>query len=339
MKLFRAIEGKETDNLWIATNTSRFAPSLSLKDDNWIDLDKIFVRIADAGTVTSVSQTVPTGFVITGSPITVSGTLAITNTFTSGSVVFAMGTGFAQDNANFFWDDANNKLGIGINSSLQAKLHIKGVGNDSTTNSLFIENVNGTDQFWTKDDGSTYIRTGIDQIFSFSGGNLSITNDTGIIRNTSVIGAVINWNYVKFTTSNITTSTNGLNPAIWDISFTTQNSGTDLGTTRFLRIIPTINQSNVADFIGFHYAPIVTSIGGRHYAAVYESGDMIVGGASANISARFQIDSTTKGFLPPRMTTAQRDSISSPTAGLLIYNTSTSKLNLYTTIWEQITSA
>jgi hypothetical protein len=41
------------------------------------------------------------------------------------------------------------------------------------------------------------------------------------------------------------------------------------------------------------------------------------------------VSSTTKGFLPPRMTTAQRDAISSPPAGLVIYNTSTNVLNFY----------
>ena len=38
--------------------------------------------------------------------------------FTAGSVVFtsASAGAYAQDNANFFWDDTNNHLGIGTNS-------------------------------------------------------------------------------------------------------------------------------------------------------------------------------------------------------------------------------
>jgi len=35
---------------------------------------------------------------------------------TSGSVLFSNGTTIAQDNANFFWDDTNNRLGIGTAS-------------------------------------------------------------------------------------------------------------------------------------------------------------------------------------------------------------------------------
>ena len=83
-----------------------------------------------SGSVTSVSATVPSVLSISGSPITTSGTLAITysgtalpvanggtgtsTAFTTGSVVFAGASGtYTQDNANLFWDDTNNRLGIG----------------------------------------------------------------------------------------------------------------------------------------------------------------------------------------------------------------------------------
>jgi hypothetical protein len=55
-----------------------------------------------------------------------------------------------------------------------------------------------------------------------------------------------------------------------------------------------------------------------------------------NASAQLDISSTTRGFLPPRMTTTQRDAISSPAAGLVIYNTTTSKLQVYTTSWVDL---
>lgn len=65
------------------------------------------------------------------------------------------------------------------------------------------------------------------------------------------------------------------------------------------------------------------------------------GGAVApNASSILDVRSTTKGFLPPRMTTTQRDAISSPAAGLMIYNTTTNKLNFYNgTAWEAVTSS
>jgi hypothetical protein len=42
---------------------------------------------------------------------------------------------------------------------------------------------------------------------------------------------------------------------------------------------------------------------------------------SRNASARLQIDDTTRGFLPPRMTQTQRNAIASPAIGLEIYQT------------------
>jgi hypothetical protein len=54
-------------------------------------------------------------------------------------------------------------------------------------------------------------------------------------------------------------------------------------------------------------------------------GNLLIGTSTNVASSALTVESTTKGFLPPRMTTAQRDAIASPVAGLVIYNTSTNK--------------
>jgi nitrogen fixation protein len=51
------------------------------------------------------------------------------------------------------------------------------------------------------------------------------------------------------------------------------------------------------------------------------NGSTIINATSINASAVLQADSTTKGFLPPRMTSAQRTAISSPAVGLIVYQT------------------
>jgi putative ribosome biogenesis GTPase RsgA len=43
-------------------------------------------------------------------------------------------------------------------------------------------------------------------------------------------------------------------------------------------------------------------------------------------------------FQAPRYTTTERDALHNPQIGQIIYNTSTSKLNVYTGSWEAITS-
>jgi hypothetical protein len=60
--------------------------------------------------------------------------------------------------------------------------------------------------------------------------------------------------------------------------------------------------------------------------------------SNATTSSIVDIQSTTKGFLPPRMTTTQKNAIASPAAGLMVYDTNLNKLCVYTTAWETITS-
>ncbi|GGE26678.1 DUF1566 domain-containing protein [Psychroflexus planctonicus] len=54
-----------------------------------------------------------------------------------------------------------------------------------------------------------------------------------------------------------------------------------------------------------------------------------IGTTTPDASASIELQSNTKGFLPPRMTTAERDDISSPAEGLTIYNTSNKCLEFY----------
>ncbi len=57
--------------------------------------------------------------------------------------------------------------------------------------------------------------------------------------------------------------------------------------------------------------------------------------STPNASATMQIDSTTKGFLPPRMTNAQMLAIATPAAGLIVYDTTNNKHCGYNgTAWQ-----
>jgi hypothetical protein len=49
-----------------------------------------------------------------------------------------------------------------------------------------------------------------------------------------------------------------------------------------------------------------------------------------DVSAALEIESTIKGFLPPRMTLLQRDAIVTPANGLIVYNTTSSMLEINT---------
>jgi hypothetical protein len=85
---------------------------------------------------------------ITTLPVTKGGTGTGT-AFTAGSVVFAGASGvYSQDNANLFWDDTNNRLGIGT-ASPGERLTVAATANSAaritstaTTTALILDNTN-----------------------------------------------------------------------------------------------------------------------------------------------------------------------------------------------------
>lgn len=61
-----------------------------------------------------------------------------------------------------------------------------------------------------------------------------------------------------------------------------------------------------------------------------------VGTTTPDGSAQLEISSTNKGILIPRLTTIQRNAISSPAEGLMIYNTTDSTFYVYKTRWRKM---
>lgn len=109
----------------------------------------------------------------------VSGTLPVANggtgtttAFTAGSVIFAGAAGvYSQDNANLFFDDAGNNLGLGVNTFGTSAAKVLAIGNGTAPTTAPIDIV----QMWSADyqgiaaQASLYIRPeGGTTLFSFS---------------------------------------------------------------------------------------------------------------------------------------------------------------------------
>jgi len=209
--------------------------------------------------------------------------LAATPSGVAGAIQFSNGSAFASDATNLFWDDTNNRLGVGTNAP-SATAHFKGSGNTSGTKSLLIQNLAGTTAL---------------QIFDDLTINFTVKDST----------------LAPWTVG----STNG--------RFSISPYSASLGVL--------LQSTNLG---GGAYQPI-TFWGSNFF--MQTDGSLLIAnntGLGNSASAKIEIQSTTQGFLPPRMTTTQRNAIASPAAGLMIYNTTTAKLNVYTTAWEAITS-
>jgi hypothetical protein len=74
-------------------------------------------------------------------------------------------------------------------------------------------------------------------------------------------------------------------------------------------------------------------------SAIIATAQVRIGSNPVAASSVLDVQSTTKGFLPPRMTTTQKNAIASPASGLVVYDTDLGKLCVRgASAWETITS-
>ena len=218
-------------------------------------------------------------------------------------------------------------VGVGITTPT-TRLHVKGTGTTSGTTALRVENSAGTAALTITDNA----------LSTFSG---TVTNPSGPIQALNFATAGTPFNFGTTTAYGIT----GTSPVVTSgqrDGFLGQFTFAPTSGTAVLNVInasPTINQTGGANGVtrGLFINPTLTA------AADFRAIEVANGGAyinttSVNASAILQSDSTTKGFLPPRMTTTQKNAIATPAAGLVVYDTTLAKLCVYTTAWETITS-
>ena len=85
---------------------------------------------------------------------------------------------------------------------------------------------------------------------------------------------------------------------------------------------------------------LTTTIGIQGQPITGPQGNVVIGGVAPDPSAILDLQSTTKGFLMPRMTSAQRNTIANPAVGLMVFNTDSNAIQINTgtitaPIWEQ----
>ena len=102
------------------------------------------------------------------------------------------------------------------------------------------------------------------------------------------------------------------------------------------------NANNYSNSTAIGYGAEATAsnsiqLGNSAVTQVTTYGSVGIGTTSPNSAAAVEISSTSKGLLLPRMTTVQRDAIANAPAGLMIFNTSDGKVQVYSgSLWVDL---
>jgi hypothetical protein len=351
-----------------------------------------------SGTVTSVA----TGYGLSGGTITTTGTIIadsaivasrlrvgkvvdslalvkqnvltnpVTGTGTSGQISYWNGTTTQTGENAFFYDDANDRLGIGTTSPTTRISIAAGTGltfglslSPSGWNNArhrFTVPSSGNESVWSWNyDGSSV------DFASYTPASIAVGNEgVKFFAASSGVAPTERARVTSFGELLLNTTTDAGDYKLQVSGNAYVSGSTTLGSTIIANNTPFITGSNIyagnsmaigtntSNFVEFYTnntSRMVILSGGdvlvnstsdqgdfrfQVNGNSYISGIQSIGTASPSASAQLDVASTTRGFLPPRMTTTQRDAISSPAAGLVIYNTTTSKLQVYTTSWTDL---
>jgi hypothetical protein len=242
---------------------------------------------------------------------------------------------------------------VGINTAtVTAQLQVKGSGTTSGTTAFLVQNSTPSTTFSVTDDGA--IVCGLSGQGSVQLGTLNLSypatisylSTYGLTISPSTAGSgtiSVDGSSMRFLAIN-----NGISytqPTAKSFLIKKEQGGSD--QTSFLNI----SGADQTDAGQAGAGGVVRIFGGLNNGIAAQGllvlahngtttqGAVVVGGTSAAISALVDLTSTTQGFLPPRLTTAEKNAIVTPAAGLMVYDTTLNKLCVYTGAgWETITS-
>jgi hypothetical protein len=276
----------------------------------------------------------------------------------SGAIQFSNGSAFASDAANLFWDDTNNRLGVGTNAPSALGHFVK---NSNADNVVLISNTDTTSGT-ARSTIQTQVGSMIGSMTAIAGFGVyvgSSTNDKLLLTTQGNPWANIqtggNFNIgVLANDLGAKLGIKGSGSTSATTSLLVQNSGgtnifkiLDDGTPSFggVGLNGKLNFNRSSDgggiaqvgtngglmtFTEFSGAGFRFEDGYGKYPLFMANGKSAFNKGSAPVaSAQVEIVSTTGGFLPPVMTTTQKNAIASPAAGLVLYDSTAKSPGYY----------
>jgi hypothetical protein len=286
-----------------------------------------------------------------GGGITI-GTTAISSG-TVGRVLFEGAGNVVQQSSNFFWDNTNGRLGIRTVTPT-ASLEVLGAAASGTGQAFAVHNSTGNNNaLIVTNDRRVGIGTSTPTadlemfkssgtlLFKLAGGNSGAQIIQAQISGTTKqlqFGGQIELNQESGTILRLRAVTSGTGLVGFDVI----SGSPGVRAVQLVAVgssgsgIININKLNV------NQIKLTTGSGSDSFWNATDSNAAFVFGGTArtNNSVLVEMQSTNKGFLPPRMTTANRNSISTPATGLTIFNTDNNTINQRTSsAWVDLVSS
>jgi len=235
-------------------------------------------------------------------------------------------------------------------SSGTARLAVKGSGTTSSTTALLVQNSAGTNLLSVLDNGNVGIGTNTP--------TASIEATTFKSSSINDNGTVLQFlpSYNMYTLSQFSIGAGDMSARLGVKGYGTTSATTSLlvqnsAGTALLTIrddgVATFGSAILANSFTGNLRTDFINTSNNAYTVLqanpangngkfYES--VSIGTSSDPVaSAKLELVSTTKGFLPPRMTTTQKNAIATPAIGLIVYDTTTNKLACYNgTTWNDL---
>jgi hypothetical protein len=240
---------------------------------------------------------------------------------TSGQIQFNDSSAFGAD-SNLFWDNTNKRLGVGTSSPATA-LEVSGSGQFG--GSAFVGQVNTGSSIGYYIKNAGVLKWGIRNDAGFESNGFNISNASSAVLmeisqggnvGVGTLGAVAPSAKLHIKGSGSTSATTSL--LVQNSSGTNLLATTDDGKT-------TMTSAKMGS-IEIAYSSITRPTGDVIF---FSTNKLVIGSTNSYASSQLAIDSTTAGFLPPRMTTTQKNAISSPAEGLMVMDITTHKLCVY----------
>lgn len=228
----------------------------------------------------------------------------------------------------------NVPLQFGTNNNIRTTIFGNGnVGIGTTTDAGFKLDVNGTGRF----SGNLTVATGFE--FWFNNGNVGLYRSANTLRLGGFGG-------IEFLASATTITSQTIRMKIFDTGNIGINTTTDAGfrldvngSGRFNNEF-ILNRSDGVEMFRMNNSPAVLTFNGNNSSTptlrFHSQSNILfylkasenrigINTTTPNASAILDVTSTTQGFLPPRMTTTERNAIASPAAGLVVYDNTDNK--------------